>query len=185
MTCIVAVKDRGAVVMGADACSASNINRNTATTPKVFEREGLLIGGCGSWRELNLLRHKLEVPLPLPEPEDAEAYMVQRLVPAILECLEGGSAAKKSNSVAELAGSYLVAIGERIFMILSDLSVVEHVDDFLAAGSGEDFALGALFATQGRSARSRVQKALEAASYLSPSVDGPFTIVRGRRRKQS
>jgi hypothetical protein len=89
---------------------------------------------------------------------------------------EGGFARKKDEQ--EEGGHFLVGVRGRLFEIESDYQVGESLDGYAAIGSGDDVALGALFATHhlGMSPEQRLTLALEAAQHHITSVRAPFLI---------
>ena len=81
--------------------------------------------------------------------------------------------------LAAVHGTFLVGVRGRLFAIYSDYQVAEEALDYMAVGSGEDIALGALYATAdlGLSPRARMRIALKAAARFKPGVNGPFVYA--------
>jgi len=77
-------------------------------------------------------------------------------------------------------GAVLLAFRGHIFLMASDLSIVEPALGFRAVGSGAYWAGGALYATQylGLDARKRLELALEASAHYDQYSRAPFDIVK-------
>ena len=121
------------------------------------------------------LRYSLEPPRRHPD-DDIHQYMVVDFIDAVRECLKAGGYASKKDDV-ESAGTFLVGYQGHLFEIESDYQVGIPEDGYAAVGSGQDIALGALFATQGQEPRSRVLTALRSAERFNAGVRGPFHIL--------
>ena len=178
MTCIVAVRDGKTVVMGADSISATFYSKDKAATPKIAQRSGLLIGGCGSWRILNLVQHSLELPTPPKTRKAMREYMVTVFIPALSALLKKSGALHIKDSIQGHSAVLLVASPNYLCTVQTDFSVIESRGNYLATGAGEDFALGSLYATSSFfGPHDRVREALKASENLSPLVSGPFHLI--------
>ena len=174
MTCIVGLAEGGLVYMGGDSAGVSNLDIKVRADRKVFRNGPALFGFTSSFRMGQLLQHALTVPLRHPE-TPLDKFMVTEFVDAVRGCLKAGGFATVSNGV-EAGGIFLVGIEGRLFKIDSDFQVGEHIEPYMAVGSGEDYALGALAATEGQSPQTRIETALAAAEKFSAGVRGPMHI---------
>jgi ATP-dependent protease HslVU (ClpYQ) peptidase subunit len=174
MTAIVAIAHDGQIWMGGDsAAGGGNWSVRVRTDRKVVRVGEFLMGFTTSFRMGQLLAHTF-VPPRRQVGQDLFAFMVADFVPAIRRCFEAGGWARQDQGV-NTGGVFLVGHAGRLFQIDSDFQVAEHADGYSACGCGEDYALGALFATKGKP-EDRVRKALEAASAFSGAVLEPFYI---------
>jgi len=175
MTCIVGLVDNGKVYMGADSAGTNGwLHQTIRLDAKMFKVEDFLIGGCGSFRMLQLLHYKLRPPKRYPD-ADIMKFMVADFVESVRTCLrEGGFTHIKENN-EEIDGSFLVGYQGRLFEIECDLQVGESVDGYNGIGSGGMIALGSLYTSQG-TPEERIRKALETAEHFNAGVRGPFHI---------
>ena len=176
MTCIVALKHRGAVHMGADSAGVGGYSLMVRQDPKIYRNGPVLFGFTSSFRMGQLLGHAFRMPLRSPE-LSLDKFMVTDFIDAIRKCLKDGGYAKKDNEV-ESAGRFLVAYASEIFMVDSDYQVGRPTAPFDSVGCGADLALGSLATTE-RIARSlhpqaRLTLALQAAEDMSAGVRAPF-----------
>lgn len=176
MTCIVALKHDGKILMGADSAGVGGYSLQVRADPKIYRVGQMLIGFTSSFRMGQLLGYKLKLPDHDPR-WPVERYMASEFIDAVRTCLKDGGFARKENET-EKAGTFLVAYRGRIFYIDSDYQAGESIAPFGACGCGADLALGALFTMQKldaqQTARERVQLALQAAEAHSAGVRGPF-----------
>ncbi len=176
MTCIVALKTKAAILIGADSASVGGLDSRVSTVPKVFRVGDMLIGCTTSWRMIQLLQHGLTLPKHHADVETM-AYMCTVFINAVRDCFRTGGFMTKDKET-EYGGTFLVVYRERIFHVDGDYQVNESADGFDACGCGESYALGSLHATaQQDDGRARLQLALETAAHFSAGVRGPFTVL--------
>ena len=89
MTAIAALIENGKIWMGADSCGVSDdYSLSLRKDEKIFTRDDFLIGGCGSFRMIGLLRYSLRLPKH-KSVEDAE-YMNTLFIDSVRDCLKIG-----------------------------------------------------------------------------------------------
>ena len=180
MTCIVAIRDGGNVILGGDSASVAGYDVRIIARPKVFVRGDLAIGYTDSFRMGQLLETKLEVP------RDGFRDLVDELPDAVRKCF-GDGGYKETDKGREEGGTFLVGWKGRIFHIGSDFQVNERAEYFDACGCGEQYARGFLCAVYGDSVPLfsiggqmmiyEANRALECAARFSAGVRGPFSFV--------
>lgn len=191
MTCIVGIEQEGVVYLGADSASGGS-NSGTIEVRrdrKVFrtrtETGEFIIGFTSSWRMGHLLRWAFKPPqYNIAERIDLHEYMCTDYVNAVRQVFKlAGFAWKKDEH--EIAGSFLVGFGGKLFEVDSEYGVGEFEKGYTAIGSGHSYALGSLHATDRigtmRPER-RIGDALTAAAEFSEVVRPPFHVeaLRGR-----
>ena len=149
MTCIVAFLDvrDGKVYMGADtSVSFGDVIRAEKMT-KIVEKNGVMMGVAGTSRIAQYVIYFFKPPEFHSEVELFRRYMVVDFVPSLKKGLtEYGYKEPdfSSPSGASLGFEMIVAHKDHLALIGVDFSVVQHVDNIEAIGSGSDFAFGAL-----------------------------------------
>ena len=180
MTCIVGIVHDGKVQIGGDSAGVSGLDLRIRKDEKVFTNGDFVFGCTSSFRMIQLLRYKLQVPKRHPDTE-VMAFMTTTFIDAVRSCFKEGGFAERKQEV-EQGGTFLVGHGGRLFCIYDDYQVAECTDGFDACGCGEPFALGALHSTLSRqdlTPREKLEKALVCAAYFSAGVVGPFVFVEG------
>jgi len=175
MTCIVGMVENGKAYIGADSAAVSNSTVRALKQPKVFRRGPFVIGYTSSFRMGQLLQYFLDVP----EQEDGvsdEEYMVTVFAEAVRECLKEHGYLKVENNREEI-GTFLVGYRGGLYGVASDLQATQTLDGMTACGSGEEYALGALYTLKGLDAEERILVALTAASYFDSNVAPPFAVM--------
>ena len=145
MTCIIGFKDKVSrrVFIGGDSAGVAGCSVTPRKDPKVFEKNGFVIGGTSSFRMLQLLYIHFD---PEYDPEiypDLYEYMVMSFIADIREIFKDHGYLKKENEV-ESGGQFIVGYQDRMFMIYSDFQVEESLRLYCACGSGEAWAEGAI-----------------------------------------
>ncbi len=148
MTCIVAFLDvrDGKVYMGADtSVSFGDVIRAEKAT-KIVEKNGIMMGVAGTSRIAQYVMYFFKPPDFLSG-EEFRRYMVVDFVPELKkELTEYGYKEPdfSSPSGASLGFEMIVAHKDHLALIGVDFSVVQHVDNIEAIGSGSDFAFSAM-----------------------------------------
>jgi ATP-dependent protease HslVU (ClpYQ) peptidase subunit len=173
MTCIVGLVEKGVVHIGGDSASVSGWTSRITRLPKVFRRGPFLIGYTTSFRMGQLLQHSLVVPTQ--KDTDDMRFMVTTFVECVRQLLKEKGVAKIEAN-AESGGQFLVGYRKRLYSVQSDFQVNEMADGFDAVGSGCEYALGALSATQGMKPVLRVRKALAVSAHFNMAVSPPYFV---------
>lgn len=179
MTCIAGIVQDGRVYIGGDSQATASWSINTRVDPKVWSDDDWVFGYSGGPRVAQLLRWGLDRP-PLKDEQPLDAYLATDFTKAYRSIIREGGALKAENGIEEAEGTTRFMVGHqgRLLVIHSDFQVAETTDGYAAIGSGDDLALGALFATRSqRNPRRRLLTALEAAERFNMGVGGPFVIV--------
>lgn len=177
MTCIVGVVQDGSVVMGGDSAGVAGYALTVRQDPKVFHNGPFLIGYTSSFRMGQLLRFRFTPPPHHPADKDDYHFMATDFIDAVRACFKDYGYAKiESNN--EHGGTFLVGYRGKLYEINDDYQVGINADPFAAVGCGFAVALGALHASEGKSAEARVLAALAAAERFNAGVRGPFVVER-------
>ena len=175
MTCIVGIAENGKVYIGGDSAGVSGLDLTVRSDEKVFKNGEFLFGFTTSFRMGQLLRYSFSPPERGEKVED-DKYLATTFINSVRSCLKDGGFATTKNG-AEEGGTFLLGYRGKLYTVHSDYQVAKPADPFAACGCGDSFASGAMFASEGRPAKERVELALKAAERLSAGVRGPFTIL--------
>jgi ATP-dependent protease HslVU (ClpYQ) peptidase subunit len=179
MTCIVGIRHEGEVFIGGDALGSTHYRKAVRSDGKIFRNGPFVMGFTSSYRMGQLLRYAFKPPVI---GDDIDQYMVVDFVDAVRKCLrEGGW--QQTDDGQDVGGSFLVGYQDRLFAIHSDYQVASNDCGYDAVGSGEAFAMGSLFSTEGLDPKARIRTAIKAATFSSPSVGGPVTILKTKGKK--
>lgn len=175
MTCIVGIEHEGSVWIGGDSCASSGSDIRIRNDPKVFVRDGFIIGFTASFRMGQILMFDWAPPKRKSKHTDGFRFMVKHVVPSIRTCLRDGGYTLTENGREE-GGNFLIGHRGQLFEIDSDFQVAMPMDGFAAVGSGAHYALGALLGR--KKSKKTVACALRAAACFNGAVKGPFIIER-------
>jgi len=177
MTCVVGIRgSNNSIHMGADSCISDGDSSRILVDPKVFVRGQFAIGSAGSLRVLQLVHYCMTIPpIKIRSPEK---YLITSFINSMRKCLKRSGASREEHKEEEQDNSFIIGFKGRLFTIDAVYSVCEIADYFTAIGSGEDYALGSLFTTIGEPVKTRIKKALDAASHFSSFVSPPYHMIR-------
>ena len=176
MTCIVAMRSKRVVLVGADSLGSSGDFTILRSDRKVFRNGSYTIAGCGSYRAIDVMRYA-DLPKP-PRSGNAHRFMCVDFVDSVRKSFENAGLMRKDNEV-QSAYPFIVAFGRNIFELDSDFQVGINHDGFIAMGSGREVASGALWATRNMklSPEKRIRLAIGAASHFNSGVGGPIHVM--------
>ena len=190
MTCIATLRHNDTIYMACDsawtfhqegAISVAREPKKIIATPVLSSDEQVLVGVAGAADYLCLLHQSFPAHyLELPTFENIQA----RIDKAFKEDDELWRTFARGSD----PGSILVAVGSKLYRIISRYAWIEIEDDIYAVGSGADLALGALSALRGGKSLTAaiVDKdivahwltiAIETAEAYDAGVKRPFHLI--------
>lgn len=169
MSCVCAIAQKGRVYMASDSIGCADNYVIQRKDPKIFRNGQYLIGYCGSVRCGQVLQPHYFTPpddiLDLPD-----AIMAQYEEKGCLGIGESG--VKRFEA--------LLAIGYKgkCYYIMSDFQLGENEEDFIAIGSGQEYALSALWLSRShKDPVFRLKKSIQAAAYFCTEVGGKIEML--------
>lgn len=178
MTCIVGFSDKDKTYIGCDSLGSDGYVGEIRKDKKIFklkDNKNAIIGFTTSYRMGQILMYQEEL---IERDNVNHEYMVTQFIPKVINIFDGGGFSKCELG-EKSGGTFLLAHKNSLYKIESDYQVNQVVDDYMACGCGENFALGSLFATENTnmSPVERIHKALQSASKYSVGVAPPFYIM--------
>ena len=184
MTTIAAIQGPDWVVIGADSLSSGE-DGFAISIPggKIFTNQDIVFAGAGAVRGINILQHDFTAP-PVGTMKDMDKYITRILVPAMRQTFqEAGYELNKSDASVENDNIWIVIVKGQVYRIDEDYSWERSSDNLYVAGSGEQFAMGAMAALAGGAlvddlskAKKIVTKALQIASKYDTSTGGKIIV---------
>lgn len=183
-TCIVGIKHNGIVYIGCDSMAGNSDYGFISNNKKIFHvqnRAEIVCGYTTSFRMGQLIQYSDSLFNEddfLIDGRIDEKYMVNVFVPNLQNLFSKGGFEEVINNY-HLGGTFLLGYRDKLFLIQNDYSVLESVDDYMACGCGESYALASLYTTEDcdMSVDCRIKKALESAAKYSYGVSAPFYIT--------
>ena len=184
MTTIIAIHTpEGHVLAAADSqVTVCGSIRQTMLRSKIQTRysDGLAIrfATAGELRLSDLVRY-FPMPSGLGDADDAHEWLATQMVPALRAyCAEAGWPEEEDKASASF--EIMIVIGSRVWRIGRDWSLFEPGGPYVAIGSGECYALGALHAlsdqSPGMDPATLACVALDAVSAYDVSTSPPYTL---------
>ncbi len=179
MTLVIAEKEAGRVIMGAD--SAAGNREEIHTVPdleKIVQRGPYLAGHCGNGRVGQVVNLLVEWPEP-PRPGELLPFLAREVVPEIRRAVQEAGAAQEGGGILGDKTVLLVGLHGQLFVIARDLNVVSSLGT-ACIGAGRHHGYGAMHALKAAGiepAQKRIEMALQAAADYSLYVRPPFHIL--------
>lgn len=191
MSVVVAIKKDGVVYIGADSqvtrgkVKLSLTNKNNYKIWKVNGTDNCLMAHVGAIRDACVIRtmEGLVRDIDVFRNYVDYQYVVERILPLIIERLEEYRFVKKNEKMDTLDSSFLFAFEDKLFLINYDCTVFE-VDDCIAIGSGESEAFGSLMATKDMDdVEQRIKKAIFVSATHDIYVQEPIVIANTQSKE--
>jgi hypothetical protein len=175
MSVIAAVADGASVTMMADSGLTDESRAYVTDTPKMARCGELLIGWAGSPRYGQVVTYCWEPP-PRNGVKDDMEYLVRSVIPSLWRVLTNAFVTSRvEGSAARVEGSQTI-IGYRgaVYTMDEYFALSAAVEGYDAIGSGQGYALGALYATEGEPVATRLTAAMAAAVRFDQYTRAPF-----------
>ena len=146
------------IIMAADSilCKWASKKAKPKDFTKIYEVNGMIIGGCGIAQEISLLWHYADTHKPLsPSVKDVLQFMV-----------EFGKWKADYGDSNKIENEYLIAYGGHAYLV--EGLFVHEVHEYSAIGAGEDFANAALYL--GHSPEEAVKVACDLSCFVSEPI---------------
>lgn len=174
MTCVVGIEYKRKLYFGADSAASNNDTIDIIDRSKIVSKPGILIGYCGSFRVGQILEYQIDYSTLI----NKERWLFTDFVEQLREEFEerGVKIHDEHGEGIASASDLLIGFNKKLYYLQSDYSIIRSKRKYMAIGSGDHLALGALFALEGLVAdpQKRLRIALRAASEWSPGVAPPF-----------
>lgn len=206
MTCIIGLKNDDYIHIGYDSALSNSYSMSLLKTKKVFKKEAefknnflrysqkiedknkfeFCVGISGSGRQQNILNYIWNPPkfesictFDIFSEEEMYEYLCGPFLSSIRKAFKDEGFMKVENNEESYYGYLMIGIFGRIFVVDSELFIVEKMLNYEAIGSGSEVARGSLFSTEHmEDCEERIRIALEAAETFVPSVRKPFHILK-------
>ena len=182
MTCIVGIKGKTGIYIGGDSAVSDGDQVQIMSDKKVWSKGQFLFGYAGDLRTGQVVKYRMKIP-PINGKKPME-YMVTSFTDAMRKSLKKAGAAREENKEEENNNQFLIGFKGRLFEIDPSYGVCEMTDEYVAIGSGSEYAFGSLHTTIGLKPEDRILKALEAAAHFNAGVSPPFHIVKAKNSKR-
>jgi ATP-dependent protease HslVU (ClpYQ) peptidase subunit len=184
VTCIAGISQGGKVWLGGDSLGVRNGTKVIFATGKIWQSGEFLMGTCGVSRLCNLARYVFNPPA-LPADADLDAYMANEFSAAWRGLVKENGMVKTEDGAEYQEGMLLVGVRGALYEMDGFFGASRPMENYTAIGSGDNIALGALYATKGLRPEKRIKLALEAAAKWDDGVAGPFNVLstRGRAKR--
>lgn len=180
MTCIVGLIDDARVYIGGDRLATTDGGRKFHRTDEKVWKKGpdMIFGAAGGGRGIQLLAYGSAIP-PLKVGQDLKEYLTLDFVDAVKSALHQGGDLEVEDGIEVANIHFILGYDGRLFTFYGSFAFEEVMEKYTAVGSGAEFALGSLYATEDSDLTSeeRIEMALEAAEYFNAFVKGPYDIV--------
>lgn len=178
-------KEKKITYMACDSAGSNGFTTHSYDTPKVVHiDDNVMIGGCGSYRVLNLIKNKLSLR-PFQEGESADDYTHKYLVDQIAHTLRTNGVLSKDKEIEEMEGTLIIAVRDQLYCLQEDLAVLKAAHGYLTIGSGvyhTEAAITALEENSDLSTPTILKRALDIASRYVMSVGGEIKIFKHKHR---
>jgi ATP-dependent protease HslVU (ClpYQ) peptidase subunit len=149
---------------------------NSFGVDKIVERNGYLIAVAGDGRAADILNHAWKPPR-CNITGDLYGFLVSKVIPSMRKALADNGWKDSSDSKDDSGIDALIAIRGQLFSIASDFTVLRDENGFYGAGSGGNYAVGAL------EAGADIETAVEIAMKYDINSGGVVQIVHQSARR--
>lgn len=178
MTAVIGFEFKDGVILGSDSLIVDEYGTSlTSLTPKVFEKNNVLFGTCGSLRITQVIKYKFVIPER--NGKELFEYLCTDFIDGLAETLCNNNCTYMKND--SMTGSeMIIGIDGQLFAIDEDFHIIKTSLPFFAIGSGKSFAFGSMMSLEmfpQLPPKARIELSLQTVSKLCSTVGSPFTFV--------
>lgn len=178
MTCIIGYEFKDGVILGSDSqISDENGTILTSLTPKVFKKNDVLFGTCGSLRITQVIRYKFQIPER--NGKELFEYLCTDFIDGLAETLCNNNCTYMKNGSMS-SSELMIGIDGQLFAIDEDFHIIKTSLPFFAIGSGKSFAFGSMMSLEmfpQLPPKARIELSLKSTATLCSSVGGQIHFV--------
>lgn len=172
MTTIAAAYTNKGIVLAADTRVVCGFDKFDGASPKLWVAGPYSMGGAGSVRALQVMKHFVEWPRFWPDDPDVEGFLVKQVVPAIRKAAADQKVAQTEDGLEYVNAHLVIAFNDWLVEIEPYGSVEITWPGRIAIGSGAHLALGKL-GDKGPWTERDLVNAVRAASTVDMGTGGP------------
>lgn len=177
MTCIAVVRQDDKVYMAGDRAASDDDTIMSLSTPKIWTAGPYVFGYAGT---MDGERIRQNFSPPIPESKDFKSidkFMHTKFLKQLRQFYNDWWI----DTSKDCDFGMIIAVKGKIYEHnASDMSMTSYNEDYLAIGSGAQYAYGYLYATsKQKDCRKRVIGAVNSAIKFSPTCMGPVDFISG------
>jgi ATP-dependent protease HslVU (ClpYQ) peptidase subunit len=174
MTIVIGLIDNGIVYMGSDRAMSDEYSISSPITPKI-KKNGQFLIGYSSSRGSGQVAHYIDFPNVLKK--DVDKYMRTDFIFTLKKAIDQYGIDISDDDKA--AADFLVGVHGKLFQISTNDWQVNEYDNYIAIGSGANFAIGSLDTSYKlKDPIKKIKIALDVAIKNSPQCDYPIDILQ-------
>jgi len=171
----------GKSYIASDTQGSNRFTKGEYKNNKIFKKDQMLVGGCGSYKQLQLFEHNFTLPDRVADSTPHE-YMFEKFAPAIKKFFKDNNTISTKDAVDAMDNAEFILVYEgHLFVLQSDLALLEPKRDYVASGSGEYHAYAVMQALQKHDPQIGMKKMLQIAFEVTTdvvmSVGGELVII--------
>lgn len=180
MTVIVGINTGTSILLASDSMGSNGYIHIQDKKSKVFKKEDFIFGIAGSYRIMQLLNHKFNIPKRTIG-QTTEDYIYSTFIDSIFSFFSQNNALECDKNIKSLQGDacFLFGYEKELYCLHSNLQINNSKRNYDAIGSGSYHAISSLYSTEGLdvSPKDRLIKAINCANEFVTSVDNTVEMV--------
>ncbi len=177
MTLALALATSRGVWIGTDSGSTAGDVTEVATAPKMWRSNGWLVASAGNWRALEIMRYDLEFPDPKGNHHRVLCMDLQTDLKRAFDRNDFTLETNDDGDITDRCAYYIIAARDNRLFSIDFNGHVEQVKRH-AIGTGTEYALGQLDASELGSAERRIKKAFLQTAKRYRVLCGPYPVEK-------
>jgi len=181
MTCIVGINTGSKIIIAGDRIGSDGFTYGQYDK-KVFKKDDFIFGVYGSYRVMQLIKHKFAIP-KMKVGQTADDYLFNDFTDAFIELIRNNNCAVKKDNIDTMGEAGIIfGFKDKLYTMDNNFQILSNSKGYEASGSGRYHAIASLYSTQDLNiiAEDRLKKAIICASEFVLSVDSNVDMVELR-----
>jgi ATP-dependent protease HslVU (ClpYQ) peptidase subunit len=177
MTCIVGINTGSKIIIAGDRMGSNGFTYGQYHE-KVFKKDEFIFGVCGSYRVMQLIKHKFAIP-KMKVGQEANDYLYNDFTDAFIALIRNNNCAVKKDNIDTMEAGIVFGFQDKLYIMENNFQILSNNKGYEASGSGCYHAVASLYSTQDLNItpEDRLKKAIVCASEFVLSVDSSVDMV--------
>jgi len=125
MTCIVGLTTEDNVYIGGDTFGSNGFAGESYVRPKVFKKDNMIIGVCGSYRLMQVLEFNLTLPKKY-DGDTTDKYLYRDFVDSLRSTLRTAGLLEFNKGIESMGkGTFLMGYENILYKVQQDFSILQ------------------------------------------------------------
>ena len=143
MTCIVGINTGSKIIIAGDRMGSDGFTYGKYHE-KVFAKDGFIFGVCGSYRVMQLIKHKFVIP-KMNVGQAVDDYIYNDFTDGFISLIRQNNCAIKKDNIDSMEADLLFGFKDKLYGMYANFQILSNSRGYDATGQGRYHAMSSLY----------------------------------------